>query len=127
ETIPEYESGKRLDRSQKQVNAFLIGAVCGLSHSEAQVSLWGHGKEFSWIHTLILSLLQCGIELGLKVRDKTPFELIEIFRPLSNVTKLDWLEHRDKYEYVRVFDSAIVDMMELSIQIARLFNEKFLI
>lgn len=96
--VPEYESGKRLERAKLFSENFVLGLIYTLIGKEAQIQNWIDGASNRWALEIMSSLFQAAIVIAKNFRDKKPISLKDIFQTVNNVKPLKWLENRDLYE-----------------------------
>ena len=105
--VPEYESGKRLERAKLFSDNFILGLIYTLVGKEAEIQNWIDGASSRWPLEIMSSLFQCAVVIAKRLKDKKPLSVKAIFETVNTVKPLKWAENRDLYELQICFRTSL--------------------
>jgi Cdc6-like AAA superfamily ATPase len=105
--VPEYESGKRLERAKLFSENFILGLLYTLDGKEAELQKWIDGAGSRWPLEIMSSLFRCAVVVAKNLQDKKTLSLKAIFETVDTVKALKWPENRDLYELQICFTTSL--------------------
>lgn len=110
--VPEYESGKRLERAKLFSENFILGLIYTLVGKEAEIQNWIDGASNRWALEIMSSLFHAAIIIAKNFRDNRPISLKDLFEIVNTVKPLKWLENRDLFELQICFRTSLLLVSE---------------